>query len=128
MPAFPGTGPFLMGTGGAAQAMPVFLSTLRYNSSMMPLDKELYRRVYALRRQWFEAEQEAHRRLASQRSPEHAWEQFLDLWESGRKMGLQPTQYQQEQKRLAQIRYYESVQKLEAWRKARDRTTAINSP
>lgn len=85
---------------------------------MMELDKELYRQVYNLHRQWFEAEQRERVRTAPQRTTEKAWQQFIDLWESGCKMGLQPSQWQQEQKIASLITYYEQIQVLEAWRKS----------
>lgn len=93
----------------------------------MELDKELYRQVYDYHRQWFEAEQRERIRTAPQRSTEKAWQQFIDLWESGRKMGLQPSQRQQEQKIASLITYYERIQALEAWRNASDRTVVTHS-
>lgn len=93
---------------------------------MMELDKELYRQVYNLHRQWFKAEQQEHIRTAPQRSPEKAWQKFVDLWESGRKMGLQPSKWQQEHKRASLILYYERVQALEAWRKSRNQEVKVS--
>ena len=92
---------------------------------MMKLDKELYRQVYDLHRQWFEAEQRERIRTAPQRSTEKAWQQFIDLWESGRKMGLQPSQWQQEQKITSLITYYERIQALESWRKSRNQEVRL---
>ena len=82
----------------------------------MELDKELYRQAYQLHQQWYEAELKEQVRTAGQSSQQQAWQQYLDLWSFGRQIQPEPTLWQQEEKMTALARYYDCVQRMEAWR------------
>ena len=77
---------------------------------------ELYRQVYAALRQQNEAELRERALHLSEISPETGWQQFVQLWNFGRKTGLVSSDKQQAQKVLDLIKYYERIQKLENWR------------
>jgi hypothetical protein len=85
----------------------------------MPIDKALYRQAREWYRQWNAAEQKARWDEAGILSPQEAWEQYVNLWEFGWRMNVQPSQHQIRQKLEALERYYERVAKLEAWRRSR---------
>lgn len=87
------------------------------------LNKELYRQVYASYRQWNHDELVDRARNAGSLSPERAWQQYVALVEFAWKLCPQPSQWQQAQKAADLARYYERVQKMEAWRRARGKTT-----
>jgi hypothetical protein len=89
-----------------------------YYNGMMDLDKDLYRQGYKSFREYNEAELRERIRNSDQRPPEQAWRQFVALWEFGRQMKLKQSPKQREQKLAALARYYDRVQKLEAWRAA----------
>jgi hypothetical protein len=89
----------------------------------MQLDKDLYRKAYELHRQWNEAEKIERARNAGQLSPEEAWRQYVDLVEFCWRLCPEQSQRQREQKLIHLNRYYDRVQKLEAWRRAHDQTT-----
>ncbi len=80
------------------------------------LDKELYRQAREYYRQWNEAELRERVRNAGQRPSQESWQQYISLWEFGQQMKLKPSQWQQEEKQAALARYYDRVQRLEAWR------------
>lgn len=88
----------------------------------MPLDKDLYRKAYALYRQWNEAELVARARNASQLSPDEAWRRYVDLVEFSWRLCPEQSQWQWEQKLQHLDRYHAKLQKLEEWRRARGKT------
>jgi hypothetical protein len=85
------------------------------------IDKQLYRKALDEYKQWNEAELSERIRNAGKRAPQEAWEIYLGLWNFSQKLGSKFSPYQQRQKIEALERYYERVQKMEAWRKARGR-------
>lgn len=87
------------------------------------LDKDLYKRVYAGWRQWNEAEQAERVRNAGCLTPAQAWQRYVELVELCWKLSRVQSQAQQRQKAAELALYYERVQKLEAWRRARGKTT-----
>jgi len=87
----------------------------------MPLDKELYRKAYESLRQWNEAELIDRVRNAGKRPPGKVWEQYIDLFEFGRQIGLRPSQRQREQRLAEWDDYYARIRKLEAWRRTHGR-------
>jgi hypothetical protein len=86
---------------------------------MAAIDKDLYRQAQEWYRQWNVAERKARWEEAGKRSPQEAWEQYVDLWEFGWRTNVQPSQYHIRQKIESLERYYECVAKLEAWRRSR---------
>ncbi len=82
----------------------------------MKLDKELYRKAYESYRQWNEDVLRERARNAGKRSPLEMWREYVDLWESVRKMGVTPGKWQRTEKLAALERYYERIQLVEAWR------------
>ena len=89
----------------------------------MPLDKELYRKAYESLRQWNEAELLDRVRNAGQLSPAKAWRQYVDLWEFCVNRSPEPSALQCKQRLAEWDRHYAQIQKLEAWRRARGKTT-----
>lgn len=84
----------------------------------MALDKELYRRAYALHEQWSDAKLIERAENASRLSPTEAFRQYADLVEFFWKICPEPDHRQREEKLKALDRYYAQIQKLEAWRRA----------
>lgn len=84
----------------------------------MALDKELYRRAYALHEQWSEAKLIERAKNADKLSPAEAFRQYVDLVEFFWKIRPKPEHRQREEKLKALDRYYAQIQKLEAWRRA----------
>lgn len=84
----------------------------------MAIDKELYRKAYESLRQWSEIEKVERAREAGRLSPEEAWRRYVDLFEFGWQIGIRQSQRQHEQKMADIARYYERVQRFEAWRRA----------
>lgn len=87
----------------------------------MALDKELYRWAYEQYRQWNEAKLLERVRNAGQLTPQQAWQQYVALWEFGRKMNLKPSQWETGQKLAALEKYYTRLTKLEQWRREHGR-------
>lgn len=83
----------------------------------MYIDKELYRQAYKHYEAWNEAQFASRVRRAGTLKPEEAWERYVALVEFSRKVCPEPSQWQRKQKLAALNRYYERVQKLEAWRR-----------
>lgn len=89
----------------------------------MSLDKNLYRQAYQ-QYQDMEAHEQRNRRSQQERlSPLKAWQQYVDLVEFCWKLCPSQSKYQRHEKLAALDRYYERVQKLEAWRKAHGKTS-----
>lgn len=86
----------------------------------MKLDKELYRQSYEQLRQWNQAQLKERAQTAGQRDPQQGWQEFVDLWEFGRQIGVKQSQWQRQDKLAALARYYERVQKLEIWQRLRE--------
>jgi len=89
----------------------------------MTLDKDLYRRAYEQHRRWNEAELADRARNAGKLSPAEAWKQYLALVEFCWKLYPQQSEWQREQKLADLAQYHERVKRLEAWRRARGKTT-----
>ncbi|MGB9775692.1 MAG: hypothetical protein ACPL7C_03955 [Anaerolineae bacterium] len=87
------------------------------------LDPMLYRQAYEQYRRWNEAEERDRARHAGRLSPEAAWRQYVELVEFCWKLCPQPSEAQRREKLAALERYYESVRRMEAWRRARGETT-----
>lgn len=90
---------------------------------MKKIDGELYRKAYESLRQWSEAKMVYRAQLESRLSPQEAWERYVALIEFGWEMCPQPGEWQRQQKLAALARYYERVQRLEAWREGRARSS-----
>ncbi|MBN1890146.1 MAG: hypothetical protein JW850_19265 [Thermoflexales bacterium] len=86
------------------------------------LDKELYKRMYAAYRQWNKAELAEQVRNAGQLAPAQAWRRYVELVELCWKLSPPQSEAQQKQKTAELARYYERVQKLEAWRREHGKT------
>lgn len=80
------------------------------------LNKELYRQAYEAYREWDHAELVDRARNAGQLTPEQARRQYLALMDFCWKLCPRPSEAQQTQKAADLARYYERVQKMEAWR------------
>ncbi len=88
----------------------------------MALDKNLYRRAYALYEQWSDAKLIERAENAGKLSPAEAFRQYADLVEFFWKLNSKPDNRQREEKLKALERYYAQIQKLEAWRRAPRKT------
>jgi hypothetical protein len=99
----------------------VFLSNAK-TEFVMAIDKELYRRAYALYEQWSDAKLIERAENASRLSPVEAFRQYADLVEFFWKLSPEPDYRQREEKLKALDRYYAQIQKLEAWRRAPRKT------
>ena len=88
----------------------------------MAIDKELYRRVYALYDEWSDAKLVERAENAGKLSPTEAFRQYADLVELLWKLCPEPDHRQREEKLNALDRYYAQIQKLEAWRRAPRKT------
>ena len=95
--------------------MRVWSSGGGYNTGMT-LDKELYRKAYQSYQEWNEAELNARIQNAGHSTPEDGFSQYLSLWESIRKIGLKPGEWQRREKLAALEHYYNCVRILEEWR------------
>ena len=87
------------------------------------LDKDLYRWAREQYRQWNKDELAARIRDAGSLTPEEAWRRYCDLVEFCWKICPEQSERQREQKLQALDRYYERVQRFEAWRRERGKTT-----
>jgi hypothetical protein len=85
---------------------------------VVAIDKELYRRAYALYEQWSDAKLIERAENANRLSPAEAFRQYADLVEFFWKLSPEPDYRQREEKLKALDRYYAQIQKLEAWRRA----------
>ena len=85
----------------------------------MPLNPKLIRETQEAYRQWNEAELRDRLRVAPNRPPNQAWQQFLDLWEFAWQANLKASENQQRQKVVDLEQYYQRILKFEAWRKHR---------
>ena len=85
----------------------------------MMIDANLYREALEAYRQWNEAELIARAREAPDRDAQSGWKEFNDLWAFARLTGAKQSSLQRRQKLEAIDRYYERVEKLEAWRQSR---------
>ncbi len=83
------------------------------------LDKTLYRQAYEQYQRWNEAEEMERIRRAGRISPQEAWRQYVELVEFCWKLCPQQSEAQRREKLAALERYYESVRRLEEWRRAR---------
>ena len=88
----------------------------------MAIDKELYRRAYALHEKWSNAKLIERAELARRLSPDVAFRQYADLVELVWKLRPEPDDRQREEKLKALDRYYAQIQKLEAWRRTNRKT------
>ncbi len=86
---------------------------------MMKLDKELYRKAYALHQQSSEAKLVERARLHQELSPAEAFKQYADLMALVWRLCPEPSAWQREEKLESLDRYYSAVQRLEAWRRSR---------
>ncbi len=86
------------------------------------LDKDLCRRASEQYRHWNEAEEAERIRNAGRLSLQEAWRRYVELVEFCWKLCPQQSETQRREKLAALERYYESVRRLEAWRKARGET------
>ncbi len=89
---------------------------------MMKLDKELYRKAYALHQQSSDAKLVERARLHSELSSAEAFKQYTDLVEFVWKLCPEPSEWQRKEKLESINRYYAAVQRLEAWRRSRGQT------
>ncbi len=89
----------------------------------MTIDAKLYREAREAYRQWNEAELRERLQRADTHPPDKAWWEFVDLWEFGWRLNLQPSEGQQQQKLVDLNRYYERLRRFEAWRTARGRAS-----
>jgi hypothetical protein len=86
---------------------------------MMKLDKELYRKAYALHQQSSDAKLGERAHLHSELSSAEAFKQYADLVELMWRLCLEPSEWQREEKLESINHYYTAVQRLEAWRQTR---------
>ena len=89
----------------------------------MGLDKELYRRAYELHRQSNEFEFIDRVQNAGKFSPAEAWRQYVNLVELCWKLSPEQNNWQRDQELADLENYYAQLQRLEAWRRARGKTT-----
>jgi hypothetical protein len=88
----------------------------------MQLDKELYRKVYALHQQSSDAKLLERARLHSALSSAEAFKQYAELVEFVWKICPEPSAWQRQEKLESLNRYYDAVQRLEARRRNRGQT------
>ncbi len=88
----------------------------------MKLDKELYRRAYALHQQSSDAKLEERARLHQELSSAEAFKQYADLVALMWRLCPEPSDWQRQEKLESLNRYYEAIQRLEAWRRKRGQT------
>lgn len=88
----------------------------------MAIDKTLYRAAYEQYRQWNEAEELERARNAGQLSPAEAWRRYVALVEFCWRLATEQSEQQRSQRLADWDRYYERVQRLETWRRARGQT------
>jgi hypothetical protein len=89
----------------------------------MKLDKELYRKVYALHQQSSDAKLLERARLHSALSSAEAFKQYAELVEFVWKICPEPSAWQRQEKLESLNRYYDAVQRLEIWRRRRGQKT-----
>lgn len=80
------------------------------------IDPELYRRAHTALDRWNEAEQIERARSQSSLSPAEGWRQYVDLWQFCMRLAP-PLSEALRWQRLTEWRYYDQLQKLEAWRR-----------
>jgi len=88
----------------------------------MPIDKELYRQAYALHQQSSDAKLDERTRLHQELSSAEAFKQYADWVELMWRLCPEPSDWQREEKLESLNRYYEAIQRLEAWRRNRGQT------
>jgi hypothetical protein len=86
----------------------------------MELDKELYRQAQHSYKEWNQVELAERVRNAGELTPQQGWERYVGLWEFCMKIAPQPSQQQRLQRIADLVRYYQRMQKVEAWRQFRD--------
>jgi hypothetical protein len=86
---------------------------------MMKLDKELYRQAYELHQQSSDAKLVERARLHKELSSVEAFRQYANLVEFVWKLCPEPSEWQRKEKWESLSRYYDAVQRLEAWRRNR---------
>lgn len=89
---------------------------------MTKLDKELYHQAYALHRQSSEAKLDERVLLHQELSSAEAFKQYADLVALMWRLCPEPSEWQREEKLESLNRYYDAVQRLEAWRRNRGQT------
>lgn len=88
----------------------------------MKLDKDLYRKAYALHHRSSEAKLIERARLHSELSSVEAFKQYAGLVEFVWKLCPEPSDWQRQEKLESTNRYYTAVQRLEAWRRQHGQT------
>ena len=83
----------------------------------MKLDKELYRKAYELHQQSSDAKLVERAKLHSELSPAEAFRQYVELVEFVWRISPEPSEWQRKEKLESIDRYYDAVQRLEAWRR-----------
>jgi hypothetical protein len=89
----------------------------------MALDKELYRKTYAAYREWSEAKHHAMIQEAVALTSTERWARYVDMWEFGWHMYCQQAPTVSQKNLEYTLQYYDRIQKLEAWRRVRGRTS-----
>jgi hypothetical protein len=89
----------------------------------MKLDKALYRQAYESLRQWQEAKDAERARESALLSPAEGWRRYVELVEFCWHLCPEQSPHERQEKLEALNRYYERVQKLEAWRQSRGKTS-----
>lgn len=84
---------------------------------MMKLDKELYRKAYALHQQSSDAKLVERATLHNELSSAEAFKQYVELVEFVWRLCPEPSEWQRKEKLESLNRYYASIQRLEAWRR-----------
>jgi hypothetical protein len=89
----------------------------------MKLDKDLYRWARQSYLEWNRAELMKRVQKAGNITAQQGWKQYVGIWEFCMKLAPQPSQ-QQRRERLANLdRYYQRMQKIEAWRQVHGKNT-----
>lgn len=84
---------------------------------MNTIDKAAWQARLAQYRALNDAEWRERVRNAGKKSPTQKWHEFLDLMEFGMQIKPQPSEHEHRQKIEMLNRYYERIQRFEAWRK-----------
>jgi hypothetical protein len=89
----------------------------------MKLDKDLYRQARQSYQEWNRAELSARVHNAGNLTAQQAWKQYAGLWELCMKIAPQPSQQQRFERVVDLQRYYQRMQKIEAWRQENGKVT-----
>jgi hypothetical protein len=108
---------WIEGQARDAQRVRVAQGRDRWYNASMTIDRELYGKAYQAYRLAHDAEVEEHGRRTGEISSRDAWQRYSDLVDLCWRLAPRQSQYQRREHMAAWDRYYEAIQRLEAWRR-----------